>query len=90
MFGLGSSNKVLASSKKKDDYIGKKTGTLAERFKDTEKGDFAKFGILAVIVILFTIWTGNPLSLLFLLFFLDVYSLAMWHGIGGRNRKIRL
>lgn len=75
MFGIGSgsSNKVLASSKKKDDYIGKKSGTLAERFKDTDKVDYIKFGILAVIVILFTIWTRNPLSLLFLLFFLDVY-----------------
>ncbi|MCQ2188641.1 MAG: signal peptidase I [Paludibacteraceae bacterium] len=73
MFGFSKSNKVLNSKDKKDEYIGRKSGTLAERFKDTKKSDYIKFGILALVTILFMLWTGNPAVLLFLLFFLDVY-----------------
>ncbi len=58
--------------KKEEEYV-RQTGSLKERLGRVKKTRWLRFGIVALIYVLWTIWVGNPLLLLGLLLLADIY-----------------
>ena len=58
--------------KNEEQYI-RQTGSLKERLGRVKKTRWLRFGIVALIYVLWTIWVGNPLLLLGLLLLADIY-----------------
>ena len=59
-------------NKKEEVYV-RQTGSLKERLGRVKKTRWVRFGIVALIYVLWTIWMGNPLLLLGLLLLGDIY-----------------
>ncbi len=57
---------------KKEEYV-RQTGSLKERLGRVKKTRWWRFGIVALIYVLWTIWMGNPLLLLGLILLADIY-----------------
>jgi len=57
---------------KKEEYV-RQTGSLKERLGRVKKTRWWRFGIVALIYVLWTIWMGNPWLLLGLLLLGDIY-----------------
>jgi len=57
---------------KKEEYV-RQTGSLKERLGRVKTTRWVRFGIVALIYVLWTIWMGNPLLLLGLLLLGDIY-----------------
>ena len=82
------------TEKKKDkseEYV-RQTGSLKERLGRVKKTRWWRFGIVAVIYVLWTIWVGNPLLLLGLLLLADIYLTQFipwgaWKGL--KNKTLR-
>lgn len=62
-----------SKDKKDSDYIGAKSGSFSDRVKSTKPAQWIKFGLIALIVILFTIWASNPWVLLWLIPAFEIY-----------------
>ena len=85
---------VNDTEKKKDkseEYV-RQTGSLKERLGRVKKTRWWRFGIVAVIYVLWTIWVGNPLLLLGLLLLADIYLTQFipwgaWKGL--KNKTLR-
>ena len=85
---------VNDTEKKKDkseEYV-RQTGSLKERLGRVKKTRWWRFGIVAVIYVLWTIWVGNPLLLLGLLLLADIYLTqcipwGAWKGL--KNKTLR-
>ena len=58
--------------KKEEEYV-RQTGSLKERLGRVKKTRWLRFGIVALIYVLWTIWVGNPWLLLGLLLLADIY-----------------
>ncbi len=58
--------------KKEEEYV-RQTGSLKERLGRVKKTRWLRFGIVALIYVLWTVWMGNPLLLLGLLLLADIY-----------------
>ena len=58
--------------KNEEQYV-RQTGSLKERLGRVKKTRWCRFGIVALIYVLWTIWVGNPLLLLGLLLLADIY-----------------
>ena len=56
----------------KDEYV-RQTGSLKERLGRVKKTRWWRFGIVALIYVLWTLWMGNPWLLLGLLLLADIY-----------------
>ncbi len=65
-------NNVNNKDKKEEEYV-RQTGSLRERLGRVKKTRWWRFGIVAFIYVLWTIWMGNPLLLLGLLLLADIY-----------------
>lgn len=82
------------TEKKKDkseEYV-RQTGSLKERLGRVKKTRWWRFGFVAVIYVLWTIWVGNPLLLLGLLLLADIYLTQFipwgaWKGL--KNKTLR-
>ena len=48
-----------------------------------------KFGIVLVLYLIFLIWLQSWLGLIVVPFIFDAIFQRKFHGLGGRNRKIR-
>ena len=59
-------------NKDKDEYV-RQTGSLKERLGRVKKTRWWRFGIVALIYVLWTLWMGNPWLLLGLLLMADIY-----------------
>jgi signal peptidase I len=57
---------------KKEEYV-RQTGSLKERLGRVKTTRWARFGLVALIYVLWTIWVGNPWLLLGLLLLGDIY-----------------
>ena len=57
---------------KEEEYV-RQTGSLKERLGRVKKTRWWRFGIVALIYVLWTIWMGNPWLLLGLLLLADIY-----------------
>lgn len=85
---------VNDTEKKKDkseEYV-RQTGSLKERLGRVKKTRWWRFGIVAVIYVLWTLWVGNPLLLLGLLLLADIYLTQFipwgaWKGL--KNKTLR-
>ncbi len=76
---------------KKEEYV-RQTGSLKERLGRVKKTRWWRFGIVALIYILWTIWMGNPWLLLGLLLLGDIYLTQFipwgaWKGM--KNKTLR-
>ena len=76
---------------KKEEYV-RQTGSLKERLGRVKKTRWWRFGIVAVIYVLWTIWMGNPWLLLGLLLLGDIYLTQFipwgaWKGM--KNKTLR-
>ena len=60
------------NEKKEEEYV-RQTGSLKERLGRVKKTRWMRFGIVALIYVLWTIWMGNPWLLLGLLLLADIY-----------------
>ena len=58
--------------KKEEEYV-RQTGSLKERLARVKKTRWVRFGIVALIYVLWTLWMGNPWLLLGLLLLGDIY-----------------
>ena len=65
-------NDIEKNKDKKEEYV-RQTGSLKERLGRVKKTRWCRFGIVALIYILWTMWVGNPLLLLGLLLLADIY-----------------
>ena len=60
------------NKEKKEEYV-RQTGSLKERLGRVKKTRWWRFGIVALIYVLWTLWMGNPWLLLGLLLLADIY-----------------
>ena len=58
--------------KKEEEYV-RQTGSLKERLGRVKATRWCRFGFVALIYVLWTIWMGNPLLLLGLILLADIY-----------------
>ena len=58
--------------KKEEEYV-RQTGSLKERLGRVKTTRWVRFGIVALIYVLWTLWMGNPWLLLGLLLLVDIY-----------------
>jgi signal peptidase I len=77
--------------KKEEEYV-RQTGSLKERLGRVKKTRWWRFGIVALIYVLWTCWVGNPLLLLGLLLLADIYLTQFipwgaWKGL--KNKTLR-
>ena len=84
-------NNMDKNSEKKEEYV-RQTGSLRERLGRVKKTRWCRFGIVALIYVLWTIWMGNPLLLLGLILLADIYLTqylpwGAWKGI--KNKPLR-
>ena len=57
---------------KKEEYV-RQTGSLSERLGRVKKTRWVRFGVVALLYVLWTVWMGNPWLLLGLLLLGDIY-----------------
>ncbi len=79
------------NSKKEEEYV-RQTGSLKERLGRVKKTRWWRFGAVALIYVLWTIWMGNPLLLLGLILLGDIYLTqylpwGAWKGL--ENKTLR-
>ena len=84
-------NNIDKNSEKKEEYV-RQTGSLKERLGRVKKTRWCRFGIVALIYVLWTIWMGNPWLLLGLLLLADIYLTqylpwGAWKGL--KNKTLR-
>ena len=60
------------NKEKEEEYV-RQTGSLKERLGRVKTTRWWRFGIVALIYVLWTIWMGNPLLLLGLILLADIY-----------------
>ena len=60
------------NKEKEEEYV-RQTGSLKERLGRVKKTRWARFGIVALIYVLWTLWVGNPWLLLGLILLADIY-----------------
>ena len=77
--------------KKEEEYV-RQTGSLKERLGRVKKTRWARFGAVALLYVLWTIWMGNPWLLLGLLLLADIYLTQFipwgsWKGL--KNKTLR-
>ncbi len=77
--------------KDKEEYV-RQTGSLKERLGRVKKTRWWRFGAVALIYVLWTMWMGNPLLLLGLLLLADIYLTqylpwGAWKGL--KNKTLR-
>ena len=65
-------NDKVKNKEKEEEYV-RQTGSLKERLGRVKKTRWARFGIVALIYVLWTAWVGNPLLLLGLILLADIY-----------------
>ena len=88
-------NKNIATAqkeeKKEEEYV-RQTGSLKERLGRVKTTRWLRFGAVALIYVLWTIWVGNPWLLLGLLLLADIYLTQFlpwgaWKGL--KNKTLR-
>ena len=84
-------NKDNNQEKKEEKYV-RQTGSLRERLGRVKKTRWWRFGAVALIYVLWTIWMGNPLLLLGLLLLGDIYLTQFlpwgaWKGLENKTLK---
>ena len=72
-------------NKEKEEVYVRQTGSLKERLGRVKTTRWLRFGFVALIYVLWTIWVGNPLLLLGLLLLADIYltQYIPWGGWKG-------
>ena len=65
-------NDKVKNKEKEEEYV-RQTGSLKERLGRVKKTRWARFGVVALIYVLWTAWVGNPLLLLGLILLADIY-----------------
>ena len=60
---MATDNNDKNKDRKEEEYV-RQTGSLKERLGRVKKTRWWRFGIVALIYVLWTIWMGNPLLLL--------------------------
>ena len=84
-------NDINKNTENKEEYV-RQTGSLKERLGRVKTTRWCRFGIVALIYVLWTIWMGNPLLLLGLLLLADIYLTqylpwGAWKGL--KNKALR-
>ncbi len=84
-------NDIDKNKDKKEEYV-RQTGSLKERLGRVKKTRWLRFGAVALLYVLWTIWMGNPLLLLGLLLLGDIYLTQFlpwgaWKGL--ENKTLR-
>jgi len=84
-------NKDNNQEKKEEKYV-RQTGSLRERLGRVKKTRWWRFGAVALVYVLWTIWMGNPLLLLGLLLLGDIYLTQFlpwgaWKGLENKTLK---
>ena len=79
------------TKEKKEEYV-RQTGSLKERLGRVKTTRWWRFGAVALIYVLWTIWMGNPLLLLGLILLADIYLTqylpwGAWKGL--KNKTLR-
>ena len=64
---------VKDKNKEKEEEYVRQTGSLKERLGRVKKTRWARFGVVALIYVLWTCWVGNPWLLLGLILLADIY-----------------
>ena len=77
--------------KKEEEYV-RQTGSLKERLGRVKKTRWWRFGLVALIYVLWTCWVGNPWLLLGLILLADIYLTqyipwGAWKGL--KNKTLR-
>ena len=78
-------------NKKEEEYV-RQTGSLKERLGRVKTTRWWRFGAVAMIYVLWTIWMGNPLLLLGLILLGDIYLTQFlpwgaWKGLKNKTLK---
>ncbi len=78
--------------KKEEEKYVRQTGSLRERLGRVKKTRWWRFGAVALIYVLWTIWMGNPLLLLGLILLGDIYLTqylpwGAWKGLENKTLK---
>ena len=78
-------------NKKEEEYV-RQTGSLKERLGRVKTTRWWRFGAVALIYVLWTIWMGNPLLLLGLILLGDIYLTQFlpwgaWKGLKNKTLK---
>ena len=68
-----SAQELTDNLKKEEEEYVRQTGSLGERLKRVKTTRWVRFGIVALIYVLWTLWMGNPWLLLGLLLLGDIY-----------------
>ena len=63
---------MMNKEKEEEKYV-RQTGSLKERLGRVKKTRWARFGAVALLYVLWTIWMGNPWLLLGLILLADIY-----------------
>ncbi len=84
-------NDINKNKENKEEYV-RQTGSLKERLGRVKTTRWCRFGAVALIYVLWTIWMGNPLLLLGLLLLADIYLTqylpwGAWKGL--KNKTLR-
>ena len=84
-------NDINKNKENKEEYV-RQTGSLKERLGRVKTTRWWRFGAVALIYVLWTVWMGNPLLLLGLLLLGDIYLTqylpwGAWKGI--KNKTLR-
>ena len=79
------------NKEKEEEYV-RQTGSLKERLGRVKTTRWWRFGIVALIYVLWTIWMGNPLLLLGLILLADIYLTqylpwGAWKGMKNKTLK---
>ena len=79
------------NKEKEEEYV-RQTGSLKERLGRVKTTRWWRFGIVALIYVLWTIWMGNPLLLLGLILLADIYLTqylpwGAWKGMKNKPLK---
>ena len=80
------------NDKKEEEKYVRQTGSLRERLGRVKKTRWWRFGAVALIYVLWTIWMGNPLLLLGLILLGDIYLTqylpwGAWKGLENKTLK---
>jgi signal peptidase I len=82
---------IQKKDKKEEEYV-RQTGSLKERLGRVKKTRWWRFGAVALLYVLWTIWMGNPWLLLGLILLADIYLTqylpwGAWKGL--KNKTLR-
>ncbi len=88
---MATDNNKNQEKKEEEKYV-RQTGSLKERLGRVKTTRWWRFGIVALIYVLWTIWMGNPLLLLGLLLLGDIYLTQFlpwgaWKGLENKTLK---